>query len=366
MAHEAAARNEEIASREKASLILEHAELLLDEEDNDSNSSSGGNNTQATLTKEQIHLHKLNSLLNEPTGWKKDRHSSYPTTDLNYIVDPFTKHDRTYLAQRLDARLSPVMERAFGISRGAIRANDIFVVRYDATRGQTKLRRHTDGSHVSFNILLNDEFEGGGTRFHNRYDGSFIDVTPDVGEALISHADILHEGLATTGGTRYILVGFNSIDEKDPLTGEATNLSLFSSWLNMSFMQVRFKEGFEEGTNTRLSSSGDVDSNWEDSRYATSLFRDLVQWMRWFCDQYATFQRVKLVERQDFDEYIQVMDEAMLRRNEEDARRGIEPTRSAGYANWFSGQQLFVGVSGEVKRVWGSRAKIEDKFRGEL
>ncbi len=40
----------------------------------------------------------------------------------------------------------------------------IFVVRYDATKGQQQLRRHTDSSHLSFNILLNDGFEGGGTR----------------------------------------------------------------------------------------------------------------------------------------------------------------------------------------------------------
>lgn len=43
------------------------------------------------------------------------------------------------------------------------------MVRYDAANGQANLRMHTDGSHVSWNILLNDEFEGGGTRFHDRY-----------------------------------------------------------------------------------------------------------------------------------------------------------------------------------------------------
>ena len=60
---------------------------------------------------------------------------------------------------------APIVERSFGIFRGAIRANDIFVVRYDATKGQPNLRKHTDSSHLSFNILLNNEFEGGGTRW---------------------------------------------------------------------------------------------------------------------------------------------------------------------------------------------------------
>lgn len=43
--------------------------------------------------------------------------------------------------------------------------HQIFIVRYDATKGQQQLRRHTDSSHLSFNVLLNDEFEGGGTRY---------------------------------------------------------------------------------------------------------------------------------------------------------------------------------------------------------
>ena len=100
-----------------------------------------------------------------PAGWKKDRHTFYPTTDLNLVSDPFNTSDREWLASILDARLSPVMERAYGVFRGAIRTNDMFVVRYDGgEEGQDRLRKHTDSSHLSFNVLLNDEFEGGGTR----------------------------------------------------------------------------------------------------------------------------------------------------------------------------------------------------------
>ena len=62
-------------------------------------------------------------------------------------------------------------------------------------------------------------------RFHSRYDKSHIDVNPSVGEALITYAKVLHEGLTTSEGTRYILVGFNSIDEKDPLVGAPANAS---------------------------------------------------------------------------------------------------------------------------------------------
>lgn len=54
-------------------------------------------------------------------------------------------------------------------------------------------------------------------RFHSRLDETYIDVNPNVGEALISHSMMLHEGLATTKGTRYILVGFDDVDEKGAL-----------------------------------------------------------------------------------------------------------------------------------------------------
>ena len=198
-------------------------------------------------------------------------------------------------------------------------------------------------------------------------DRTFVDINPNVGEALLSPAEVLHEGLATTAGTRYILVGFNSIDRRDPLTGEETNLSLFASWLNFSWMQIRFKEGFEEGTKSRRRTSDGNVEEWQDGRYATSLFRDLSNVLRWFCDRYSTFQSIKLVEQKDVDKYLQVMDEASEERSVEEERNGVtQQSRSSGYANWFAGQQLFLGVSGDLKRVWRSRSENEDKFRGDL
>ena len=203
MAHAAAQRNAESAQRDKAALLLQHHDL----KDEDITQTQQQHYDNATYSEEQHKLNTLRSIIKEPSGWKKGRHTSYPTTDLNLVTDPFTAEDRAYLAERLNARLAPVVERAFGIARGAIRANDvsfvtciecitvgkivaydtfshfltsqrlfiftslyyyfirqIFVVRYDATKGQQQLRRHTDSSHLSFNILLNDGFEGGGTR----------------------------------------------------------------------------------------------------------------------------------------------------------------------------------------------------------
>jgi hypothetical protein len=67
----------------------------------------------------------VKGLLQEPVGWQKFRHGNYPTTDLNIVTDPFTKEDRAFIKEKLDARLSPILQRIWGIPPSAIRANDV-------------------------------------------------------------------------------------------------------------------------------------------------------------------------------------------------------------------------------------------------
>ena len=66
-------------------------------------------------------------LLDEPVGWQKKRHASYPTTDLNLVTDPFTPQDRAWLETILHQRLSPLLQRVYGVVPKAIRANDVSV-----------------------------------------------------------------------------------------------------------------------------------------------------------------------------------------------------------------------------------------------
>ena len=130
MAHYASQRNAESAQRDKTSLLLQHHELKDDEDvimKTHKQQQDDDDNDNATYSKEQYQLHSLNSIIKDPSGWKKDRHISYPTTDLNLVTDPFTTEDRAYLAERLNSRLAPVVERVFGIARGAIRANDVSI-----------------------------------------------------------------------------------------------------------------------------------------------------------------------------------------------------------------------------------------------
>lgn len=65
------------------------------------------------------------AFLQEPYGWNKIRHREYPTTDLNLVTDPFTKEHRDYIKDKLDARLSPIIQRIYGIPPASIRATDV-------------------------------------------------------------------------------------------------------------------------------------------------------------------------------------------------------------------------------------------------
>jgi hypothetical protein len=211
-------------------------------------------------------------------------------------------------------------------------------------------------------------------RFHHRIKNRAIDIHPEPGEALLSHAMILHEGLPTTSGTRYILVGFNSIDAKDPLTGEATGLSIFSSWLNFAWTQVRFREGAERGTSSRRKRVRDMaededgsgrGKDWKDSKYTTSLFRDLDNSLTWLADKFAPLKAGKLVKSDNFDEYIQTMDQAFAERVRNEQNAGIEQSRSNGYSSWFTGQNLHLDVFGNYADAWTERKDDEEKIRSE-
>lgn len=297
------------------------------------------------------------SLLAKPEGWRKDRHIGYPTTDLNLVTDPFRTEDRVFLKGLLDARLAPIIERVYGINQGSLRAIDMFVVRYD-DNGQNGLRQHCDEGTVSFNVLLNDEFEGGGTRFHDRIMRTSFTVNPQPGQALVHNANILHEGLPILSGTRYILVGFVSVDRIDPLTTEKTGLSLYSSWLSVHWIQVRIKESHKASMVTE--SRGD----WN----GVSLFQLLLPYLDSFLwslgDILSQPFHAKLVESANKMRFLAALDRMA------EGRRMMESTGQAAVIrrpSWFKGQQLTVDFYGRLMGVWKSREDAgEDRFHEEL
>lgn len=181
-------------------------------------------------------------LLQEPKGWQKLRHGTYPTTDLSVENDLFTNKERQWIIDLLDRRLAPMLSRLFGVPYTAMRAYDLFIVQYGANH-QAALERHMDGGDIGVTLLLNDEFEGGGTRYYDRRsDEPFHHVqTKQVGN-LITHPALMdHEGFPITEGKRYILVVLLDIDRtlNAKSDGIHTGISPFASYLNINWVYRR-------------------------------------------------------------------------------------------------------------------------------
>jgi hypothetical protein len=176
--------------------------------------------------------------------WTRNRHGSFPTTDLPLVELPNTLE---FIRLALEERLYPLLRAQFGQylpDPKKLRVVDGFVVKYDAMGGQSELKPHRDGSVLSFNVALNPckyrkcgtgrcavsfsffvfhfvsdlvlellaiEYEGGGTWFSSLNDAIKIDQGK-----VVSHASgLLHGGHGITRGKRYILVAFVILEGYD-------------------------------------------------------------------------------------------------------------------------------------------------------
>lgn len=119
--------------------------------------------------------------------------------------------DDAALAAALWERIRPFVASPLW-KREAIGLNErLRFYRYDV--GQT-FKPHGDGSfkrangeksQVTFMIYLNEEFEGGQTRFDLRYPHGEVDVVPQTGRALLFWHSLRHEGAPVTQGRKYVL-----------------------------------------------------------------------------------------------------------------------------------------------------------------
>lgn len=135
-------------------------------------------------------------------GWTKKRHLNYPTTDLPVNLMPRIK---TPIFNLVMQNIFPIIAKTFSLNCYLLSIKDIFIVKYDSNE-QNFLDFHKDGSLISFNILLNNEFEGGGTIIRHENKESLYES--NTGDLFIHCGKILHSGRAITYGKRYLLVGF--------------------------------------------------------------------------------------------------------------------------------------------------------------
>lgn len=139
---------------------------------------------------------------NRRGGWRINlRHPKYATTDIE------VKHNAQlapWFHKLFRNRIGPLIMNAYFPKGGThLAPYDIFVVRYDATQ-QNRLEAHRDASVISFNLALNEDFEGGGTYI----DALGTRLTMDTGTLLLHCGRLRHCGCPVTRGVRYILVGF--------------------------------------------------------------------------------------------------------------------------------------------------------------
>ena len=79
--------------------------------------------------------------------------------------------------------------------------------------GQAGLDEHEDGSSWSFVVPLNppSEYEGGGTQFVSLEDKPLFRPKKE-GRAVMFSGQNRHRGVPITGGKRYVLAGFLSLE----------------------------------------------------------------------------------------------------------------------------------------------------------
>ena len=223
------------------------------------------------------------------------------------------KQELEWINQILNRRLAPVVARIYGIPEHALVANDIFFVRYDDQ--QALLERHEDASDVSFNILLTEDFDGGGTKFYNRgTNTSFTYVQPDhAGTALIHRGRVNHEGVDVSRGIRIILVGFLWSNTRHPSTKDSWGVSAYASWLDLTWVTTYLKR-----TSTFIKRKRGVEKN----KRLLGVMDYVTKKLEFALDRILEHHDVTLLsDMQDKDKYLRALDCAYEKREREDAQR---------------------------------------------
>jgi len=150
--------------------------------------------------------------------WTTGRHYAVPTNDIPVHDVPELL---AWFYPWMEQEMEPLLKKQFLSSSTAAATktaigsrrffeHDAFFVRYQGDGETNHLPCHFDECTHSFVIGLNDDFEGGGTYFH---DYNTV-LSPRIGDVVTFKGDSLkHGGDAVTRGTRYILAVFLYLDK---------------------------------------------------------------------------------------------------------------------------------------------------------
>lgn len=213
----------------------------------------------------------------------------------------------------------------------------MFLVRYDGDR-QASLEKHTDDGSITFSVLLSDGFEGGGTLYWNRHIGApFTYVLPKAGMMQTFPSLIQHEGVQTTKGRRYLLIGFLAVDKIDPWTHRPTGLSWFSSWGSFNWATKKFKDGVKAAWMVERGQNGGLMHSHE----ASQLFVFVHKFLLRISDEIFPHRFAVLVNETSADDYLRELDKAY-------GEKATLSSSSMDHRNslWFAHQQVNVNIDG--------------------
>ena len=139
-------------------------------------------------------------------GWLVDRHTDYPTTDIEVENIPSIF---SFLISSVFQEIKTKLETLYSINIDVFNVTDLFVAKYEMN-GQKNLEMHCDGdegiNNFTFSILLNDGFKGSAIKYE---DGGF--VNPKKGDIMFHTRNHRHMVEDLTEGVRYVMVGFLNI-----------------------------------------------------------------------------------------------------------------------------------------------------------
>mmetsp|Transcript_25615 Transcript_25615/g.47746 ORF Transcript_25615/g.47746 Transcript_25615/m.47746 type:complete len:317 (-) Transcript_25615:39-989(-) len=278
----------------------------------------------------------------------------------------------------------------------------IFVVRYDASDGQSYLPLHTDSSRLSFNVLLSSDFEGGGTWYCDPLFDRTCNLHPSVGEVLLNDALVLHEGLEVTRGRRYILVGFLSVDSERYGTeggvcgrsSGTTGLSWYASRLSLPWLIARLGDAMEIVAHRREEREERHDDEEEEDVSTAGEIRTAMSttaFLDWLAhsDRYLSFLTrsrealrsvisvrrpltvTPLIAKKDGDEFVASLDRSYMAGAEAESSSAAAATGEMGKGtgggrgslryhhpsveglSWFDGHGLAIDLDGTGVRLVG-------------
>ena len=141
--------------------------------------------------------------------WKIYENNGYFTCDI--LIKNYPSLEKV-INNIINYKIIPEFESKYNIPKNSLQLdkNELYIIKYYNEKSEKSekllnniINYHKDPSPFSFNIALNDDFDGGGTHFLDQN----IYINNPVGSCLIFPGKKTHSGIKINNGIRYIIYG---------------------------------------------------------------------------------------------------------------------------------------------------------------